>query len=247
MKRILVILFVTMVVMACNLPGLTTEKTPVPPREEVTEPLQVPTELPLVIQSEYPENLVAYYPLTADLNDATGKNAPLSVQNAMLIPDVGLFSNGIHTGSSTGGSVITTPELSELTLDAFTISVQFNVPDQWDNTNPVFVGGDLGRWVIYKLMPDGSIKLGYNNSQAVDCTVTYQLNTWHEAIITFDGQTLVLYLDKVEGCRVTTALETYEAKTILQVDYANGTSFYGTIREERVYNGVVPVEEIPFP
>ena len=247
MKRIglIAVLFVTVIACSITPAGLTGGPVPTGTAQQIPQ-LAEATVSPSIPAPAFPANLVAWYPLTVDLNDVTGKNTPMQVKNASLEPGVGLVSNGLQTGDPAGSQIIT-PILSELNLDSFTMSIQFNVPDYWDRTNPVFTGGTQFRWLVYKLKPDGTIKLAYNNSQEVDCTLTYSLNSWHQAVFTYDGQTVVLYLDKVEGCRVTTALETGGIKNITQNDYSNGSTFYGTVRQLRVYNGVVAPAEIPFP
>jgi hypothetical protein len=241
MKRYGLVIVLLIAALACSLtragspvPAATTQPAPVVPASTFT-----PT--------GYPPDLIAYYPLTADLNDATGQYGALMVKNAPLQPGGGLFCNGIYITHDPSGCDILTPLLNELDFQSFTISVQFFVPEKWIFPNPVLAGGDDYRWLVYVLEPDGSIQLVYNNSQEVECSVTYQLNTWHEAILTYDGQTATLYLDKTPGCSATAALVTEGDKQVGQTNFSDATAFYGTVRELRVYNGVVPPAEIPFP
>ena len=245
MKRIALVLGLLITMLACNITSVGIGTSPTPaitalPAAGVTDTPPLPT-------IQYPQGLIAHYPLTADLNDATGNNDPMTAQNAPLVPGSGLSCNGKYLAVDPTGCEIETPRLTTLDLGAFTISVQFLVPDVWNIPNPVFVGGPGWRWLAYELNKDGSIQLIYNNSQAVACSVTYQLNTWHLATITYDGQTATLYLDKTPGCSATAALETNNEKRVLALNPADGTTFYGMLRELRIYNGVVNPSEIPFP
>jgi len=245
MKRIALLLGLLMVILACNITSVGTDSSPIP--ATTAPPAPGITETPSTPTLQYPDNLIAYYPLTADLNDVTGKNAPLTALNAPMAPGGGLVCNGVYPAYNPNGCDIETPQLGALDLGAFTISAQFLVPDAWVKPNPVFVGGSGWRWLIYELEPDGSIVLIYNNSNKVTCTVMYQLNTWHMATITYDGQTATLYLDKTPGCSATSPLETSNEKQVLALNPSDGTGFYGTIRGLRIYNGVVNPSEIPFP
>jgi hypothetical protein len=81
--------------------------------------------------------------------------------------------------------------------------------------------------------------LVYNSNQEVDCTVKYQFNTWHEATITYNGQTLNLYLDGVLGCSATATLEHNDENSIQLSNTGSGSTFWGFFRELKVYDSVV--------
>jgi hypothetical protein len=82
---------------------------------------------------------------------------------------------------------VRTPNLKDLNLSAFTINAQFLVPRLLRPTNPVFVGGETYRWLYYELLPNGVVRLAYNSTQFVECSVRYRLGVWHEATITSDA------------------------------------------------------------
>jgi hypothetical protein len=192
--------------------------------------------------------LIAHYPLVGDLNDATGNNAPLQARNAPLQPGKGIFCNGRYAREVASGCEVRTPILQGLNLSALTISAQFLVPRMWITGNPVFVAGDGWRWVFYELRPGGGVRLGYNNSQFADCSVTYRTGVWHEAAITFDGEKTTLYLDGVAGCSATGPLRTGNEKAIALTNFGNATTFYGMFRDLKIYNGVlVPQHRTPVP
>jgi hypothetical protein len=251
MNRTLIILlgFLAMILLAgCNLvaqttpqgeppistPGTTPETTATDGQGSPTLPTTTvkPTTAPL------PAHLIAWYPLTSDLNDLTGKNGAATASIGSPSPD-GLYCNASCDAA--------TPYLSGLNFNAFTIRVEFLEPQYPVFRDSVFVGGEY-RWVKYKLMPDGSIFLVYNNDKEVPCSVKYQLNVWHEAVISYDGATLKLYLDGTEGCRVTTALDTGGVNFINFHDSGVDSSFIGVVKNLQVFDSAeIPQARVPQP
>jgi hypothetical protein len=201
----------------------------------------------LAAAGQTPEpRLIAHYPLDHDLNDATGHHGPLQAKNALLQPEKGLFCNGRYAPDNPEGCDVRTPQLSDFNPAAFTINAQFWAPRSLPYPNPVFVGGGSSRWIAYELLGDGAIRLLYNNSQRVDCKTRYRLGTWHEATITFDGKTLALYLDGVQGCHADTTLRMAQDKQLLLTNLSNSTTFHGALRDLQIYDGVVvPARRTP--
>ena len=192
--------------------------------------------------------MIAHYPLANGLNDATGNNPPIQATNAPFLAEKTIYCNGQYPQRVPGGCDVRTPNLKDLNLSAFTISAQFLVPRLLQPTNPVFVGGETYRWLYYDLRPDGVVRLGYNSNQSVECSVKYRLGVWHEATITFDGNTASLYLDGVRGCSSNVALNTGNQRVVLLTNSANASAFYGMLRDLKVYNGVVvPARTTPVP
>ena len=192
--------------------------------------------------------LIAYYPLGADLTDVTGNHPPMLVRNAPLQSGKGIFCDGLYSRGADGCDV-RTPVLRELNLAAFTISAQFLIPKAWMPHNPVFVAGERWRWAYVELLERGGVRLAYHSNKFVDCSVKYRIGTWHEATITFDGKTTTLYLDGVAGCSTDFPLETgSDEKVVLLTNSANASAFYGMFRELKIYNGVaVPPARAPLP
>jgi hypothetical protein len=104
---------------------------------------------------------------------------------------------------------------------------------------PVFVGGQSGRWLGFYLDSDGGVDMKYNNSNMEECTVNYQVNVWHEALITYDGNEGRLYLDGELGCRVIFDIDHYDDKRITLADYSNALTYKGMFRDLRVYDMVI--------
>jgi hypothetical protein len=184
-------------------------------------------------------HLVAHYPLAHDLDDATGNNAPVEVKNAPFQAGKSIFCNGRYVRDVADACVVRSPMLKDLDVSAFTISAQFLIPRAWVPTNPVLVAGASSRWLSYDLQQGGGVRLVYNSNQIVACSVKYRIGFWHEATITFDGDTTTLYLDGVPGCRVKASLQPGNEKFILLTNFGNATAFYGMFRDLKIYNGVV--------
>lgn len=191
---------------------------------------------------------IAHYPLLNDLLDATGRHQAIRSRNATLVPGQGVFCNGQYIAEVTNGCDLQTPLLPKLTPSAFTISARFLVPERWVKPHPVFVGGSFYRWLVYELQRDGTIKLVFSNLR-VDCSVKYRLGFWHEAAVTFDGSVLTLFLDGERGCSANVSRVGNDPKSawqmtndnkVLLTNFANASTFYGVVRDLKVFDAVVP-------
>jgi concanavalin A-like lectin/glucanase superfamily protein len=168
----------------------------------------------------------------------------------MLLPGQGVFCNGQYIAEVSNGCDVQTPLLPKLTATAFTISARFLVPERWVKPHPVFVGGSFYRWLVYELQRDGSIRLIFSNVP-VDCSVKYRLGFWHEATVTFDGSVLTLFLDGERGCSANVARvatddpqkspwQMTNDNKVLLTNFANASTFYGVVRDLKVFDAVVP-------
>jgi hypothetical protein len=236
------ILVTTTLLMSCSLPGGAPQGEPstsptTATSEAATAGGQVEATLPEPTIAALPANLIAFYPLTADFADLTGNNGPATAAIGSPSPD-GIFCNGTCD--------VTTPYLSGLNFNAFTIRVEFLEPKYPVFQDSVFVGGEY-RWTRFTLLPDGKVTLGYSNDY-VACSVQYQLNVWHEGVITYDGTTLKLYLDGTEGCSIATPLMTGGVNLVTLKDAGRDSSFLGIVKNLQVYDTVeVPQVRIPQP
>jgi hypothetical protein len=203
------------------------------------------TASPVAIQ-EPASQVIAHYPLTGDVNDATGNHPPLQASGAPIVPGKGIFCNGEPLRPAGGGCDVRTESLPGLNLSAFTVSAEFFVSRLRTPANPVFVGGQTFRWVYAELRSEGVVRLGYNNNQSVDCSVKYRLGVWHEITVTFDGRALALYLDGVLGCSANVVLNTGNQRVVLLTNTGNATAFNGVLRNLKIFNGVaVPARRAP--
>ncbi|MFO7678736.1 MAG: protein kinase [Chloroflexota bacterium] len=178
--------------------------------------------------------LVAHYPLAEDGKDITGKQDDMTLTNAPFV-DEGVYCNGIYSGSGQANAcVISTPNLSGFDYNSFSIAMQFKADEV--SRMPVFVGGRGWRWIGFELQNDGSVSLLYNNNNRQACTVSYEANEWHTALITYDGSEAKLYLDNVLGCTVSFDLEDGNDRDVSVINYSNGSIFKGTVRNLLIYN-----------
>lgn len=191
---------------------------------------------PTTVERSY-SRLIAYYPLRRNAYDATGKSGPMTLVNAPF-QEGGVYCNGVYfySGLANPCNVIT-PQLDKLNFNSFSIGAKFKASEF--NRRPVFVGGNLYRWIAFYLKPDGNIELKYNNSQTVACNVKYKLNTWHRGVVTYDGNVGKLYLDGVLGCQVAFKIQTGNDKNIGVNDFSNGLAFKGVLKDLTIYNRVI--------
>ena len=103
---------------------------------------------------------------------------------------------------------------------------------------PVFVGGEQWRWIGFNLYPNGNVGLLYNNEALVECPGRYNLNTWHNALVTYDGSNGNLYLDNNVVCTITFTIVADGGdadKNISSSNYSNATGLKGFIRNLKIY------------
>lgn len=179
---------------------------------------------------------IAHYPLRQDGEDTTGNNAPMQLENAPF-QEGGVYCNGIYLYGGTDACFISTPDLQGFDFQSFSIVVNFMTTEF--RYMPVVVGGRSARWIAFYLGKDGSTDLMYNNHNIMNCATTYRLNTWHEAILTYDGTTGRLYLDRQLGCMVDFQIDSsFNDRDISTTDFSNAAVFKGVLRDLQIYKGV---------
>ncbi|PID84627.1 MAG: hypothetical protein CSB13_12225 [Chloroflexi bacterium] len=186
--------------------------------------------------------LVAHYPLETDGKDITNKENDMTLHNAPFADD-SVYCNGNYSGSNR--CVISTPNLNNFNHNSFSISMQFNADEV--SRMPVFVAGSSTRWIGFELENDGSVSLLYNNSNQESCSVVYEANKWHTALITYDGSEAKLYLDNILGCTVPFTISHNNDWDISVINYSNGTVFKGSVRDLRIYNEPIPIRPLFIP
>jgi hypothetical protein len=184
-------------------------------------------------------NLVASYPLRTNALDETGKNGPITLNNAPFSGG-GVYSNGIYIYNWVPDfCLIETPQLNGLDFGLFAISVEFKVSEKppflyW----PVFVGGKYSRWIGYNLSTDGTVALLYNNDKIVSSKLKYSLNVWHTATIIYNKstQSCLFFLDFRPAGSARFALAELGDKTISNTNFSNAQVFKGWMRDLKVYS-----------
>ncbi|MDF1512315.1 MAG: protein kinase [Anaerolineae bacterium] len=209
-------------------PTTTPTVTPTPTTPTPTSTGLVLIPLPLPIFPLFQP--VASYPLDGNAKDATGNYGNMSLTNTSW-KDGGLALNGIAY------DVATTPKLGDMDFNAMTIYASFKVTQK--KRMPVFVGGTSYRWIGFYLDADGKVELMYNNSKYQECSLSYDLNTWHNAMVTYDGSVGKLYLDDKLGCTVAFNMNHNNDNQVTTGNYSNGQVYKGILKNLRIYDRVI--------
>jgi hypothetical protein len=184
------------------------------------------------------QNLIAHYPLNSNPNDTTGLNDPMELINTPY-QEGGIYCNGIYYGNS-GYCHAITPQLGNFNFNSFAITVNFKVSEYPEPgpDRPVFVGGDLYRWIQFGLRSDSTVSLRYNNGLLVPSKVKYSLNTWYQATIIYDSSTKTgsLYLDNELACTAQFELFHGNDANIGITNFGSGTTFKGWLSDLRIYD-----------
>lgn len=191
---------------------------------------------PLAAQSP---QLLAFYPLVADLLDATNQNGPAVLYGTPppAPPSNGECLNGIYY-YNTGGQDIRTPVFNSLNTNDCEIDVEFYINGFQPYNAPVLMGGHLWRWLGIYLTPNGTVGIKYNNSNLAWSSTTLSLGNWYSASLKCQNGTALLYINSTLVLSATVGMIVDgNNKNVCTNDYSNGTAFFGCIRNLLVYNG----------
>jgi len=184
---------------------------------------------------KYDQSLIAFYPLLIDGNDELGNNDPMTLTNAPF-QNGGIYCNGIYNEC-----VAITPSINNFNFNSFIISADFLVTE--NRTQPVFVCGRGCRWLGFYLNADGRLYLLYNNINYLASAITYSLNQWHNAQITYDGTTVNMFLDNVLACSTNIKLD-YSVCGLYDTgigvtNYGSGMGLMGYFKNLKIYNNAL--------
>jgi len=189
------------------------------------------------------EQLIAYYQLMGNGNDLTGLNTPMTLHNAPF-QNGGVYCNGIYTyPQGVDYCLAESPPISSFPFESFSISLDFFVTDKM--AQPVWIIGKSCRWLGFYLSDDGTVALLYNNWDFLATAKKYNLNQWHNAKISYDGNTAKIFLDnslagslKFGNGYVQLNYGSCGASDteITVTNYSNGTVFKGYIKNLKVYS-----------
>jgi len=185
------------------------------------------TEPPVTISPD----LLAYYTLNNTDLDSANIYSSINTGTGFFIED-GIYCDGVEY------SCIQTPPITALNYQNFSISADFRVDEYPQYQMPVFVGGEQWRWIGFNLYPNGNVGLLYKNQELYECPGQYNLNTWHNALVTYDGSNGNLYLDNNLICTITFTIVANGGdadKNISSSNYSNATALKGFIRNLKVY------------
>lgn len=186
------------------------------------------------------DRLLAYYPLVANAEDATGHYGPITLTHTPF-QDGGIYSNGIYVGDdAVNGALAITPSIDSLDFGAFTIRARFRVEDYAAQPgNPVFIGGSLYRWIGYYVEADSTVSLMFGGGSRQGSDVVYTTGTWYEGTVTYDGTTARLYLDGTFACERTATIDPGADRNVGTSNGSTGYAFEGLFGRLAIYDGVV--------
>ena len=184
-------------------------------------------------------SLIASYSLDGTAADATGIHDDISLVNAPF-EQGGVFVNGVYVGSGEPDACdVRTPQLSELDLDSFTISLEFKMGDLPEGFRPIFTGGLSWRWLGAAVDSNGSLRLVYNNTTGAASNALVSLDDWHRLVVSYDGATARVVMDGVLYITHDFDLEHGNDFDVSASNGGQGTTFKGHLRNLRVYNGLL--------
>ncbi len=178
--------------------------------------------------------LAAHYPLNCTPNDTTGNFDPMQIDSLEYV-DNALFFTGQYYKE-----LAMTPVFPATMYQALQVSVKFKLTEYPTIFRPVIVCGGSYRWLGVVLDPDTTIDLLHTNAQHVHSTVHYQIDRWHDLLLTYDTTTLTgaVYLDGVPAASATFPIDhgtnDFDQR-ILACNPSNASSFKGYMRDLKVY------------
>jgi hypothetical protein len=127
--------------------------------------------------------------------------------------------------------------LATLDLNNFSVAYRFKAAEY--RTMPVFIGGSLYRWLALYLNDQGGFQILYNNQNYVDCPASYQPGVWYDALLSYNGQWVDVYIDGQLICSAKFALKHGDDREFLLSNMSNTQTFHGVVSDLRIYNAVI--------
>ncbi len=186
--------------------------------------------------------LKAHYPFTSDYSEASSIYSDATVRNASF-GEGGIFSNGIYIGDDTLGTVITTPEITDLDDENFAIQLTFRASKINDL---ILVAGSSYRWLVLQSDNAGNLEVRVSKVDNFDFILTsdskVELNEWETATVIYDESTLELSLYH-NGSEVASMTLNASLKTEGNLNFTNthggyGRAFHGYWKNLKLYNNV---------
>lgn len=189
--------------------------------------------------------LICSYSLNQTAADQTGNFPDVEIINAPF-EEGGIYLNGNYVGSDPDSSLVSTPDLTTLDFNSFSVSVDFKIGEFPTGQRPILIGGWGWRWIGVSVNYDGDLIMNYNSTYRPSSPPLISVDTWYTIAMIYDGTTGYLYLDGVEVDKVDYTLQHGGDRGFLTHHGGNGLAFKGHIRNLEVYNGVaeaLPVEK----
>lgn len=180
-------------------------------------------------------DLIAHYPLSEDANDVTGNTNPMLLTNAPFV-DGSLFLNGIYIGDP-GGCEARTEQLDAINLRSVAASLEFK-------TDSVRLGAVLGISSSFRIatvwtLADSLFGFSTNVGSIRETSLAITPGQWQGATIVILNDSMRLYVDGVLGATLATPEDLGPDKDIRFDNSSSGFTFLGTVRNLKIYSGVL--------
>jgi hypothetical protein len=183
--------------------------------------------------------LLAHYPLAVDLLDATNTYGPMMLTGSPppAPPANGVCVNGVYFYAP-GGQDAATPPIGALNANDFQIDVEFSIAAlPGGGQAPIFMAGNLWRWIGFYVQANGILGLKYNNSNFTWSTTTVATGTWYSGSIRYEAGAVEVWLNGALVHQATLGpLNTGNNLNFTTNDYSVGRNHNGCIRNVSIYN-----------
>lgn len=128
---------------------------------------------------------IGHYRFRTGIEDVNGVLDSMEVDNAPIVPGVGIYSNGIFPGADPdNGANIRTPDLSTLYDDEFAVQLEFTITELDGETRPIVILGQNDQYLGFEVRSNNTYAFIYNKTQRLPVPgVTADLNTHGLTII----------------------------------------------------------------
>ncbi len=192
-------------------------------------------------------DMIAYYPFNGNANDASG-NGNNGTPNGGATLTADRFGNADRAYSFDGLDDFISASNIEL-KDAFATSVWFRTDNDFTSSYALMldVSGYLGLVAVDQTNARTLIRNGVptNEYEVVNGTSTIVDNSWHNAVVTFDGDDLQLYIDGVlENQSPTSDFKEFSSYNIFIGSGSGGAYWNGLLDDIRMYGRTLTQQEI---
>ncbi len=185
--------------------------------------------------------LVAAWPLVADASDSLGQQAELELINVEGPGQEGIYLNGNYIYGDPDSSLAATPPI-DWDFDHLAVSLEIKLVDT-SNYRPVFVFGDLYRWLGVYLQDDKLGLLVNDYSSAVLSDKVLDPGKWYRVALRWDTGTARLYVDGQEVAMATADslihLDSPSDRRVSNTHFGLGQAFKGHWRRLYAWSGLV--------
>jgi len=176
--------------------------------------------------------LLAYYPLTADLIDNTALNADMDQKN------VSFKNAALYFDDAFLDQYVISPIIKDFDEKSFSISFQFSVSKLPDDHMPVWVAGTNYRWLGLHIDSKGNLILLSNNDGMDVIEEPYELNKFHEVLMTYENGILDVYFNNKRVFTKNVEFVTGSNYNFSTSNFGYGLGYKGYTKDLKIYYGI---------